>query len=481
LSDTVTSFGSNGIQSSATISDDGCGTITERGIVWGTSAALSNQTTFGEGSGSFNWTINNLSIGVTYFYRAFAVNLAGKSYSDQKEFRITSLASVELINIDQITCNSVRIRSSITSNGGLLIKEKGVVYSTNQNPTINNNLGRVVSTNSDNQFFITIQNLLANTTYFVRSYVINDNGTSYSSQSSVKTNNLSITTNNATNIGATQVSIQGNISNACGGNVVERGIVYHTSNNPTYNSHPKASNGSGLGVFNTLISSLIPDTKYFARAYARTSEGAVYYGNMIEFTTKFLCGVSKVIDIEGNVYNTVFIDNRCWLKENLKVSKFSDRTSIPTHSTPNFRGEPGKAIYGGIQSNLNTYGYLYNFAVASSGKNICPNGFRVPTQNELNSLIRGKTASDLKATTGWSTLLNGTDKFGFKALPGGYLNSNGQYTGILNAACFWSKELFCFEGCAGAWGMLLNNNIEITNRFLMSDYLSIRCVDDVVF
>jgi uncharacterized protein (TIGR02145 family) len=68
-------------------------------------------------------------------------------------------------------------------------------------------------------------------------------------------------------------------------------------------------------------------------------------------------------------------------------------------------------------------------------KNACPSGWHLPTNAELQELVNfagGNVAGKkLKSTNGWNTCKgisgNGTDNFGFSALPGGFLNSVGTF------------------------------------------------------
>jgi len=71
------------------VTDDGGGTVSDRGICWGTSA---NPTTAGlhghsgTGEGSFTYTITGLKGLIHYHFRAFATNGEGTAYSSDVEF-----------------------------------------------------------------------------------------------------------------------------------------------------------------------------------------------------------------------------------------------------------------------------------------------------------------------------------------------------------------------------------------------------------
>jgi uncharacterized protein (TIGR02145 family) len=182
--------------------------------------------------------------------------------------------------------------------------------------------------------------------------------------------------------------------------------------------------------------------------------------------------VTSVSDYDNNSYNTVSIGTQCWIKENLKVTKYNDGTLISLDSSGGPRGTSGTwaattgayAIYGNQSStgaNATNYGFLYNWYAAAgivtpggtSTKNICPSGYHVPTDSDFNKLVKfidsgadttgiepqSATAGTLmkKDTTLWTTN-TGTNTSGFSALPGGFRGVNGSFSSIRNNAYFWS-------------------------------------------
>jgi len=61
----------------------------------------------------------------------------------------------------------------------------------------------------------------------------------------------------------------------------EKGICWSIMQNPTI-SDPRTNDGTGSGTFTSKMTGLIPDTRYYLRAFAMTSSGTAY-GNEISF------------------------------------------------------------------------------------------------------------------------------------------------------------------------------------------------------
>jgi uncharacterized protein (TIGR02145 family) len=117
---------------------------------------------------------------------------------------------------------------------------------------------------------------------------------------------------------------------------------------------------------------------------------------------------------DGRTYRTVKIGGQTWMAQNL-----------------NYKPQTGESwCYENDTSYCEKYGRLYDWNTA---KKICPNRWKLPDSMEWITLlttaggkkIAGKT---LKSKRGW----NGTDNYGFSALPGGYRDTDGDFKMFLN-------------------------------------------------
>ena len=166
---------------SGKITNDGNSEILACGICYGTSdtpTISDNVVAATNNSTNFTCTLNGLSAGTTYYVRAYAVNVKGVAYGEERSFTTDiDLPTAVTLETSDITISSAVCGGKITSDGNSEILACGICYSTSTNPTINDNV--VAATNNSTNFTCTLSGLSAVTTYYVRAYATNAKGTAY--------------------------------------------------------------------------------------------------------------------------------------------------------------------------------------------------------------------------------------------------------------------------------------------------------------
>jgi uncharacterized protein (TIGR02145 family) len=149
------------------------------------------------------------------------------------------------------------------------------------------------------------------------------------------------------------------------------------------------------------------------------------------------------VDEDGNPYGFVQIGTQYWMSENLRTTKFQNGDLIPnytlnwaTANVPAWCWQQDDSMYDTI------LGKLYNHYAVADTRNICPEGWHVPTDGEFAQLINAvgsdpggklKATGTIESNTGWWTAPNtgATDDYGFAALGGGYRDGgNGTFMQI---------------------------------------------------
>lgn len=291
---TVTTNDASGISYTSAVcggnvTNDGGLSVTVRGVCWSTSPNPTTDnahTTDGSGTGSFTSNITGLTEGTAYYVRAYAINSKGTAYGEQKTFAtsVVNGATVTTSNVSSITTNSAICGGNVTNDGGATVTARGVCWSTNQNPTINDS--HTNDGTGTGSFTSNITGLSAGTVYYVRAYATNSAGTSYGEQKTFTTlaDMPTITTNNVSNIASTTATCGGNVTNNGGATVTARGVCYGPYPNTLIISNDHTTDGSGTGSFTSSITGLSPGNTYYVRAYATNSVGTAY-GETKTFTT----------------------------------------------------------------------------------------------------------------------------------------------------------------------------------------------------
>ncbi len=289
VTDNVTNITTTSAKCGGNITNNGGFIVTARGICWNTVGApdLNDQhTTNGSGNGAFMANLTDLEPNVTYYVRAYAINQIGTSYGEEISFTTNDGSiTVTTNSITDITPTSATCGGVVTVSSGntFPVTARGVCWSTNHNPSTED--GHSSDGSGAGPFTSSISGLTVNTTYYVRAYATNQQGTFYGEEKSFTTTIglPAVTTKSITNIAPLSANGGGNVTSDSGFPVTARGICWSTVSNPTiYDEH--TTNGTGTGEFNSAINGLQNSTTYHVRAYATNSQGTAY-GEDKTFTT----------------------------------------------------------------------------------------------------------------------------------------------------------------------------------------------------
>ncbi len=303
---TISSFLSGG-----NITNDGGGTITERGVCYSLTPGptiAGSKTSDGNDAGAFASSISGLSVSTKYYFRAYATNSAGTAYGE--ELNITTLAPPPVLatvtttsTVTSITYNSGTAGGNVTNEGNTTVTERGVCWSTSANPTTSNS--KLANGSGSGTFTVSVTGLNASTTYHVRAYAINSVGTAYGDDVSFITSApplASVTTADYSAVTYNSATTGGEVTSSGGLTVTARGVCYSTTTNPTL-SNSFTINGSGIGTFTSNLTDLSANTTYYFRAYATNAAGTAY-GDQKSFKTLLLPGAPELTTTDASPIGT---------------------------------------------------------------------------------------------------------------------------------------------------------------------------------
>ncbi len=201
-------------------------------------------------------------------------------------------------------------------------------------------------------------------------------------------------------------------------------------------------------------------------------------------------------DYDGNIYNTILVGTQCWMKENLKTTTYRNGTPIDFPGTDALAWQNNTtgayAWYGHDVLWKNIYGALYNWYAVNNTNGLCPEGWRIPSKDELTALadyaggtnsaggILRSTRTEPDAHPRWQLPNNGaSDALSWSGLPGGELNypSSGGFIGLGVSAGWWSSNQHD-QNRAFYRSMFYLHTILSENMIEKYSGISVRCIKE---
>lgn len=175
---------------SGNVTDSGGASVTERGVCYntsGTPTTADGKGSTSSGTGAFDSNLTGLSVHTTYYARAYAINSVGTAYGSQISF--TTLIAIPTVTtsatVSNRTTSGAKVSGEVTSSGGAPITERGFVFALTANPTTGNSKVTVSGTTGTMEYSLT--GLTSGTTYHVRAFATNSEGTGYGEDRSFTT------------------------------------------------------------------------------------------------------------------------------------------------------------------------------------------------------------------------------------------------------------------------------------------------------
>jgi len=162
----------------------------------------------------------------------------------------------------------------------------------------------------------------------------------------------------------------------------------------------------------------------------------------------------------GGSYESVVIGGKRWMSKNLNV--------VTSDSW----------CYNNNADNCAKYGRLYTW---SSAKTACPSGWKLPDTADWNRLVAevggySTAGKKLKSKSGWNNNGNGTNDYGFLALPGGFRYTGGGFYNAGRIGNWWTATEY---GNFAYPRVMFYRNDKVDEGSGDKGYgFSVRCVED---
>ena len=495
-----------------TVTSMGDYTTANVGFKYGTSETAMNTVTAVEKTSAepYDIAVTELLSNTTYYYQAFAAENIDTVWGAVKSFTTFPEPVLEMSvttdSANAITSNSASLFGNVTDLGGNTSVNAGFKYGTSET-AMNTKADDAVS--ATGLYSIDITGLTDNTTYYFKAYAAtNATDTVWGAVKSFTTLSElpeSGTKDTITFIPNGGMGTMSPMMVAPESNITLTANTFAHAGNWQFTGWNTAADGSGDSFLDEQVLTSEGNLTLYAQWHTWCTGTPNTHINEIGTDR-----IEYLKDNQNNQYQVIQIGNQCWMRENLRTTKYADATDIEQGSTTS-----NSVAYwyypNGNVDNKQTCGLLYNWKAVRNNaepfvsypkgmQGVCPTGWHVPSKSEWTQMVdslrahseygcgnNDKIAKALASPQGWTTNQKscnvGTEPFtnnaaGFSAIPAG--SYTGSYSYFGDRAYFWTSDQ---NGLNKAFYRSLYSYLDTLYRgagAAFSNAYSVRCVRDMV-
>jgi len=194
-------------------------------------------------------------------------------------------------------------------------------------------------------------------------------------------------------------------------------------------------------------------------------------------------------DIEGNIYKTIQIGTQTWMAENLRTTKFRNGETIILIKDNDLWGTQtidGFCNYNNTDDldTIATFGRLYNWYAVSDSRDIAPEGWKVPSVSDWQTLIEYLGGDDIAANKlkeasdiHWLDIYQSDNSSGFTALPSGSRYLSNDFNGMGVYHLLWTSSAYDEKSANFLYLFYFAPKVWKGNNFINNGY-AIRCIKE---
>ena len=366
------------------------------------------------GTGGFTSQLSDLEPGTLYYVKAYISNGDITVYGNEISFVTGEAlpATLTTAAITSVTETSAVSGGNITTDGSSAVTARGVVWGTEDSPTLENNDGLTEDGAGTGEFTSDITGLVPGMIYYVRAYAVNDAGAAYGNQLSFETEVSEVT------------DIDGNTYQV----VVIGGQRWLDGNLKV----TRYNNGDAIST-----------------GLANLTWQAASQGAYAVYPHTLVAGISSqqdMVEAYGRLYNWHAVtDSRGLCPAGWRVPTDKD------------------------------WDQLTEYIIHNSGRTADDVGYSLKSCRQVGSTLGGDCSTDIHPRWDSDNEFYGADGFGFSALPGGMRYSNGEYIGLGGIGSWWSSTALGDEN-AWHRSLYNNSGVIDTGADVRQTGLSVRCI-----
>ena len=226
------------------------------------------------------------------------------------------------------TTTKTQIKGKVEDDGGASITERGICWATHNEPTVDDFKASPSTVSGSGEFEVELTNLIGGKKYYARAYASNSVGRAYGNTLEFTTESYEDAKVSATSVTfykLNSMQASATIETDGGADVLEAGICFAETQNPTIDNQVAKAASITNGAFKVDVTNLGLGKTFYAKSYVKTAKG-IFYGSQASFQTFTKGKITVKYHNQANIPAEVFTRLKAMADQGVKL--LEEHTSI---------------------------------------------------------------------------------------------------------------------------------------------------------